>query len=128
MLYKENLVAYLSFKDNEEVSYIVSFRNCVDFWLSKNHDLDFLLFNINDVLSIDYKTNVARENYTDVNGIIVTSNTPSTVPGTFQFNAFVPYEKDVTIENVGKSSQKSDTLIDLGKVNTETNNHDPRIF
>lgn len=126
--------AYLEFKNNAKDSYSVSFNDYINpgaLHLSKNHALDDLFFYMNygnQILSISHKTNVVRGYYTDINSIIVTSNTPSTVLGTFQFNDFVPYEKDVTIENVVEDSQKSDTLIDLEKLNTEITNHDHRIF
>lgn len=122
---------YVSFKSNTEDSYIVSFNNCIKYGtlcLSKNNDLDTLSFNINNSLSISYKTNVVGGNYKDINNISVTTNTPSTVLGVFRFNDFPPYEKDITIENPDNGRQKLDTLVDLEKLNIEITNHDPRIF
>lgn len=123
--------AYLSFKDNAEDSYLVSFNDCVGcgtLRISKNQGLDDLFFYINRNLSISHRTNLVGGNYKDINDAYVTMNTSSTVLGKFEFNGILPYEEDMTIENANDGRQRVDTLIDLEKLHAEILNHDPRIF
>ena len=123
--------AYLSFKNNAEDFYSVSFNHrCRNATLSinKNHELDDLQFYINSGLSISHRTNVVAGNYKNMNDIHVEKDSSLSVIGTFKFNNIPIYKKDVTIENPVECSDRLDVLIDLEKVNKEIMNYDPHIF
>lgn len=123
--------AYLSFKNNAEDFYNVTFNHCIGngtLNISKNHGLDDLQFYVNSGLSISHQTDVVAGNPQNMNDIRIEEDNSLSVLGTFKFNGLPSYQKDVTIENPVECSNRLDVLIDLEKVNKEIMNHDSHIF